>query len=296
MKTAIQQMKPFAGMIDGIFQQLIDSGVLSAAQVDELKTKLGLLPDQTDLLILATTDGALGDISKVALQADALVDGDYDITVNSLTDSAKSNLENLGAKVTELDNGDYRIVFGATDAEAKKTIKLLKEWATKQKLWIGIDTNINSLKNKIRDEIGHGSQVGSALNGKILDFFANGGIRKALSGIKSFASGSENHVAQIAPAGSWRVWAEPETGGEAYIPLAASKRVRSLEILNAVAQRFGYALVQQSQMIRRYADGSSGVVNNSTTGHTFNITQNYPVAESAAKATSRASRIAQLIG
>lgn len=295
MQTAITQMKPFAGMIDGVFQQLIDSEVLSATQVDELKTKLGLLPDQTDLLILATTDGALGDIAKVVTEANGLAKGDYTVTVDSLTASAISNIESLGGKVNEVD-GKYTVTFGATDKEAKETIRLLKLWATKQKLWIGIDTNINSLKNKIRDEIGHGSQVGSALNGKVLDFFANGGIRKALSGIKLFASGSENHVAQIAPAGSWRVWAEPETGGEAYIPLAASKRVRSLEILNAVAQRFGYALVQQSQMIRRYADGSSGVVNNSTTGHTFNITQNYSGSQSASKAAMTAARMAEMIG
>lgn len=58
----------------------------------------------------------------------------------------------------------------------------------------------------------------------------------------AFANGSENHVAQIARGGSMRLWAEPETGGEAYIPLAQSKRSRSTSILGAVAQRFGYGL------------------------------------------------------
>ena len=36
-----------------------------------------------------------------------------------------------------------------------------------------------------------------------------------------------------------RVWAEPETGGEAYIPLANDRRARSKAILANVAQRFG---------------------------------------------------------
>ena len=63
-------------------------------------------------------------------------------------------------------------------------------------------------------------------DGGVLDFYARGGIR-------------ENHVAQIAPAGSWRVWAEPETGGEAYIPLAAAKRIRSLEIWRETGRRLG---------------------------------------------------------
>jgi hypothetical protein len=58
-----------------------------------------------------------------------------------------------------------------------------------------------------------------------------------------FAQGGESHVAQIVKAATVRVWAEPETGGEAYIPLAAGKRARSTEILSDVANRFGYALV-----------------------------------------------------
>lgn len=64
----------------------------------------------------------------------------------------------------------------------------------------------------------------------------------------AFAQGSEDHRAQIARGGSMRLWAEPETGGEAYIPLAASKRSRSTAILGAVAQKFGYNL-------SKYADG-----------------------------------------
>ncbi|MFD5425354.1 phage tail tape measure protein [Streptomyces sp. NPDC127084] len=64
-------------------------------------------------------------------------------------------------------------------------------------------------------------------NGGLLEFYARGGVRR------------ENHTAQIAPAGAWRVWAEPETQGEAYIPLAGAKRARSKRILEEVARRFG---------------------------------------------------------
>lgn len=63
-------------------------------------------------------------------------------------------------------------------------------------------------------------------NGGVVDYYAGGGIR-------------ENHVAQIAPAGAWRVWAEPETGGEAYIPLAPAKRDRSLDIWQETGRRLG---------------------------------------------------------
>ena len=81
--------------------------------------------------------------------------------------------------------------------------------------------------------------------------------------VKRFASGGfENHTAQIASPsnGTVRIWAEPETGGEAYIPMSVSKRARSLAIWQEVGKRFGV-----------YANGgmngggeAAGVVNNIT--------------------------------
>src|SRR5690606_7745380 len=79
-----------------------------------------------------------------------------------------------------------------------------------------------------------------AADGMILRF-ANGGA------VRSFANGAERHVAQIARPGTIRIWAEPETGGEAYIPLARSKRPRSLAILRQVADQFGYLVVPKPE-------------------------------------------------
>lgn len=70
---------------------------------------------------------------------------------------------------------------------------------------------------------------------------ANGGV----------LGGGESHVAQIAPAGAWRVWAEDETGGEAYIPLAPGKRARSLDIWRETGRRLG----QDIDQIEAYANG-----------------------------------------
>ncbi|MGV9662575.1 phage tail tape measure protein [Nocardia niigatensis] len=71
-----------------------------------------------------------------------------------------------------------------------------------------------------------------------------------------FADGTEDHRAQIANAGDMRVWAEPETGGEAYIPLSVAKRARSTAILRQVAERFGFSLTN-------YANGGFGGVGSS---------------------------------
>lgn len=95
--------------------------------------------------------------------------------------------------------------------------------------------------------------------------FANGGFHSPK--VKHFANGGlENHTAQIArPSSVYRVWAEPETGGEAYIPLASSKRQRSTAILDHVASQFGYNLTP----VDAFADG--GVVTHDRTGGGVNV-------------------------
>ncbi|WP_033819782.1 phage tail tape measure protein [Kitasatospora sp. MBT63] len=96
----------------------------------------------------------------------------------------------------------------------------------------------------------HIAGMGHWADGGLVSFYANGALRPPRD---------EQHIAQIAPAGSWRVWAEPETGGEAYVPLAASKRTRSKAILDEVAHRFGgqviYGPDKGRLAARSFADG-----------------------------------------
>ena len=112
-------------------------------------------------------------------------------------------------------------------------------------------------------------------DGGILQQFADGGITGVRKGglQNPFRNPTvrtiEHHTAQIAPAGAMRLWAEPETGGEAYIPLSPAKRTRSEAILGQVADRFGMRL-------ERYANGSSGTAGGSSEvvsagGDTYNI-------------------------
>ncbi|MFG3439940.1 hypothetical protein ACGF0J_22055 [Nonomuraea sp. NPDC047897] len=97
----------------------------------------------------------------------------------------------------------------------------------------------------------HGARASWQADGGILTGFADGGIAY-------FASGGEHHVAQIAAPGTIRVWAEPETGGEAYIPLAMSKRARSEEILSEVAERFGGRFYRTMPVSRTPTSGPAG--------------------------------------
>lgn len=145
--------------------------------------------------------------------------------------------------------------------------------------WLWIDTNVFAPFRAGLDLLGQGFEktgrfIGDVWNGIkaaaaapinfVLDTVWNNGLRSfwndlvtelGLSDMKlpaanliKFADGSENHVAQIAGAGAMRLWAEPETGGEAYIPLSPAKRGRSTSILANVANRFGYSITP-------YADG-----------------------------------------
>lgn len=71
----------------------------------------------------------------------------------------------------------------------------------------------------------------NSADGNIISYYADGGI----------SSGSR--IAQIAaPRSTQRVWNEPETGGEVYIPLSPLKRRRSTDILREANRLMGYPL------------------------------------------------------
>ncbi|WP_285189949.1 hypothetical protein [Rhodococcus sp. MEB041] len=167
-----------------------------------------------------------------------LVPNDKAITVETLDADAKARLEALGFTVTTLPDGKVEIT--ANTAIAQDAInEIIKPKTVPVSLQVLNPREVSEQIDAATAATGRRVNRGEfAANGAVFDFYANGGTR-------------EDHVAQIAPAGSWRVWGEPETGGEGYIPLAPAKRARSVTILSEIAQRFGMRL-------EKFADG--GVV------------------------------------
>ena len=121
---------------------------------------------------------------------------------------------------------------------------------------------ISGLINGIKSMFGQvGNAIGSVMPDKIRGMlgFMDGGVYMAQGGItrayidggidklERYANGGskEKHKAQIAKGGEWRIWAEPETGGESYIPLAKSKRKRSTQILAKTADIFGLTVLDK---------------------------------------------------
>lgn len=84
---------------------------------------------------------------------------------------------------------------------------------------------------------------------------ANGSIRQYADGgiaaLESYANGKtpDQALIQKAMPGPGLVqWAEPETGGEAYIPLGKNKRARSQSILATVADMFGLVVMPKDSV------------------------------------------------
>ncbi len=142
------------------------------------------------------------------------------------------------------------------------------------------------------------AQVTGVRGLNIPDYVANGAIYNG-RGVKKYASGGiENHVAQIQKATSSypvRIWAEPETGGEAYIPLAMSKRVRSEAILGKVATHFGKKVVDSTRNVERYDNGGIDLDLAPGRQQVFYTTVNYPVEEKTSTVVTRlGQRMAQI--
>ncbi|MGW6913705.1 phage tail tape measure protein [Kitasatospora sp. NPDC054939] len=150
------------------------------------------------------------------------------ITVRAPNESAIRDLQAIGFTVEQIQGGkDVKVTVPVNDAVNGST---------------RIQQLINSIKGReVSVDVRYNFPAGlhrAERDGGVLTGFADGGIRAT-----AFAGGGEHHVAQIARPGEWRVWAEPETGGEAYIPLAPGKRGRSAAILADVAARFGLQLM-----------------------------------------------------
>jgi TP901 family phage tail tape measure protein len=185
---------------------------------------------------------ALADIAAKAQEA-AAKQYEVDKTTMSAKDATDKYVATLGSSRQSLI--DQAIANGANADEVQRLADKIFALPSQKEVDVLVDTanatrQINewvAIQNgkQVHIAVGAGGAGGiTKADGGIVDYYANGGIR-------------ENHVAQIAPAGSYRVWAEQETGGESYIPLAPSKREQSLAIWAETGRRLGAAM---------FADGS----------------------------------------
>ncbi|MFJ2863677.1 phage tail tape measure protein [Kitasatospora sp. NPDC087314] len=197
-------------------------------QIDSLTSAYAQLPAAKETKV--TDPGALQtirDLQEVKSRVEDVPPG-KSITVRAPSQDAIRDLQSIGYTVEQLPGGkDVKITVPSSDA--------VNGSARIQQVINGIqDRTVNVNVRYNADYADRHIPVGWADGG--ITGYANGGVT-------AFADGAERHVAQIAPAGAMRLWAEPETGGEAYIPLAQAKRDRSMRILGQVAGMFGQQLI-----------------------------------------------------
>lgn len=199
--------------------------------------------------VLTALDRARGTIQNVKNKALDYARRAYRAVLTAL-DNARGTISSVKSNALAYARGKYQGVLRALDRASSVVGAVQRKINSLKGKTVNIVTNMVTKVKKIFTK----SANGNILDGAGLETFANGGIRR------------ESHVAQIAPAGAMRLWAEPETGGEAYIPLAKSKRTRSEQILATVADKFGMRL-------ERYANGSdpSSSVAVPAGGDTYNI-------------------------
>ncbi|MEU3656401.1 phage tail tape measure protein [Streptomyces sp. NPDC032161] len=197
------------------------------AELDLLIAKLGKTNGKT-LSITAPTGKVRSELQSI--QDKVRATKGKTLSIKAPTDEARQNLEDLGFKIKNTKGKTVTIAVPTGDAvyNARIIQNAIDNIHGKQ-VGIGVylsatasDKDANGVPDMIQAQQARGS---------VLDFYADGGTNRR--GIR------ENHTAQIAPAGAWRVWAEEETGGEAYIPLAASKRRRSRAIAEETIRRLG---------------------------------------------------------
>ncbi|MEU5181157.1 hypothetical protein AB0G49_14005 [Streptomyces longwoodensis] len=212
-----------------------------------LVTDIANAPDKKSVTIQTIVAQATGDLKSIQQKVSGLPAG-KSIDVKAPTAVAQKALTDLGYKIKTVDGTNG------------KTVRITAPNETPIAQVQAIQTKINNLTGKTVNVTVKYSTLGDPYvvpkaDGGIVKY-ANGGIRSMSGRLKAFANGAEQHIAQIARAGEMRLWAEPETyPGEAYIPLAPSKRKRSAEILDTVARYFGGTVVYPQRAVTRFAEG-----------------------------------------
>lgn len=211
---------------------------LTKAQATLLAQELLTIPNKVEMDVQMRTEDAISGLDSVIAKIKA-TPGSKSVTVKALTKDAIQMLEALGFKVKRMPNGQFKVT-ASTGAASAGLAALQRQRDGLRDKSITLTTTrhyINLTENRVINTGKGGRGPNAQANGSVLDFYGQGGIQQ--QGVRHFANGAENHVAQVAPAGQWRVWAEPETGGEAYIPLAQSKRGRSRKIAEETVRRLG---------------------------------------------------------
>ncbi|MEU7576722.1 phage tail tape measure protein [Streptomyces sp. NPDC041068] len=207
---------------------------MARTDLDALIAKIAQTPGGKHVNVSSSTAGTISSLEEVKQKIVGLPPGRM-IPISAPTAEARRQLESLGFSITAIPASKNVYVTVPTGAATSNVATIQGAINSLHGKTIGIGVYRTEYINTVHQQGGNygpykdGYRLGKKDGGIVT--YADGGVRK------------ENHIAQIARGGTWRVWAEDETHGEAYIPFASSKRARSKLILDEVARRFGGQVV-----------------------------------------------------
>lgn len=218
---------------DGRFSVTADTGKAKAGLGDVQALRNGL--KDKSLKVDAYTQGAIEGLDAV-IAAVKRTPSSHSVRVKSLTGSAIEALDQLGYRVTHLKDGSFSVSARTGAALGNvQAVQAARDRLSDRAITISVTTYYRKVGSPTGPVPNNPVFSRPQADGSVLTPYADGGI----PGVRAFANGSERHVAQFARPGDWRVWAEPETGGEAYIPLARNKWTRSRAIAEETVRRLG---------------------------------------------------------
>ncbi|NUS29821.1 MAG: phage tail tape measure protein [Streptomyces sp.] len=186
--------------------------------VDKLAAAYLKLPASKVTKVDAKTQAAISDLEAVKKKV-ASTNGKT-IPMKAPTAEARRQLELLGFKIR--DTKGKNVIITVPPGTPKSQVAAIQSAINGlhgKTVTNYVNSIVTTTKKSLHDAVGKA-------DGGIVSYYADGGMR-------------ENHVAQIARKGTWRVWAEDEAGDEAYIPLAPGKRPRSRRIAAETVRRLG---------------------------------------------------------
>ncbi|MET7792167.1 hypothetical protein ABZS93_37440, partial [Streptomyces sp900116325] len=224
-------------------------------QAEALAAAYLKMPKDVNTKVSMRSEDAIAGLDQVIKKIEA-TPAAKTVTVDALTTEATQMLNSLGYKTKTLPDGRVEVTARTGGAlSGLRAVKSARDSLSDKTITITTHYRItgSGAAQEARRSGSHGTQLAHA-NGGVVDYYANGGIR----GAQYFAQGGSTspdtkngHVAHIAKAGTWRVFAEDETGGESYVPLHPSKRTRSRAITEETVRRLG----GDPSMIQWNADG-----------------------------------------
>ncbi|MFD5385563.1 phage tail tape measure protein [Streptomyces sp. NPDC127074] len=244
--------------------------------LDTLIDRLGRTPNSKNVKVSAPTAAAIKSLEAVQGKIRA-TPGAKSVTVRAPTAKARKELEALGFRIEKVPGSkNVRVIVPtggprkAADSIQQRINALRGKSVTVTTRHVTIFDQLRQSNRDTADAVRRQAenlrkQANGHADGAVVDYYADGGV--------TGGSRRERHVAQIAPAGSYRIWAERETGGEAYVPMAAAKRERSKAIVETVVDRFG-------GQVEWYANG--GVRNTRGRDYTPMLASSFKQARSVA--------------